>query len=202
MTGPKNTYVESASARLPVPDPTELTTQALLREIGALKELFDTRFSAIHETIRLIQVSVDHRGEAVRQEVGHLDTLFNEKFIRIQTQINERDIQTDKASRDVKSAVDAAFAAAKEAVGEQNKSNALSITKSEAATTKQIDGIFELARTNTKASDDKFSDIKDRLTTIESHSKGVGDGLGWMIGTGGVVVGIVSIVVSVLLHFK
>lgn len=164
MSSPKSTYVETASARLPVPDPTELTTQALFREIT------------------------------------HLDSLFSERFLRIQTQINERDVQTDKASRDVKSAVDAAFAAAKEAVGEQNKSNALSINKSEAATTKQIEGIFELVRTNTKGADDKISDIKDRLTTIESHSKGVGDGLGWIIGAGGVIVAVVSVVVSILLH--
>ena len=167
--------VEAAGSRLPVPDPTALTTAALLREIAALKELSDNRLDA-------------------------LEKLMDQKFVGIKTQIDDRDIQTDKASRDVKSAVDAAFAAAKEAVGEQNKSNALSITKSEAATTKQIDLIFELIKTNTSVSDGKVADIKDRLQAIESHSKGIGDGFGWIVGLAGIIIAVVVLMTFLLKH--
>src|SRR5665213_4442028 len=63
---------------------------------------------------------------------------------RIEIQFAERDKRADQAAKDSKSAVDAAFAAAKEAVSEQNKSSALAISKSETATTKQIDSILSL----------------------------------------------------------
>jgi hypothetical protein len=98
--------------------------------------------------------------------------------------VNERftqgDVQTEKAARDVKSALDAAFAAAKEAVGEQNKSNALSIAKSEVATTKQIDQLSENLRISVKNTDDKidgiksnfddkYTDLKDRVVAMDAR---------------------------------
>ena len=182
MATPTNTYVETSTSRLPVPDPTALTTAALLREINALKELFDMRFTGMEHTIQTMQSSLDQRGIAIKTELNTLDKLFDEKLLRIQTQISERDVQTDKASRDVKSAVDAAFAAAKEAVGEQNKSNALSISKSEAAFVKQVDAIVEIVKNNTKTTDDKISDIKDRLLMIEGRSTGHGETWGYVAG--------------------
>jgi hypothetical protein len=105
--------------------------------------------------------------------VAVLKTTVNERF-------TQGDVQTEKAARDVKSAVDAAFAAAKEAVGEQNKSNALSIAKSEVATTKQIDQLSENLRINVKNTDDKidgiknnfddkYTDLKDRVVAMEAR---------------------------------
>lgn len=153
-------------------DPSALTTQSVLRENFWLRELLETRINAMDEAVRLLQqfaartpttMDVQHQTAALREVVM-------EKFEGIKTQVLERDAQTEKASRDVKSAVDAAFAAAKEAVGEQNKSNTLSIAKSEDGFTKQIDGLAEVIKTTTKGVDDKIADIKDRITVIESKT--------------------------------
>src|SRR5580658_3724506 len=60
-------------------------------------------------------------------------------FAGIQTQFIERDTRVEQTAKGSKEALDAALQAAKEAVGEQNKSNSVAIAKSEAATNKQMD---------------------------------------------------------------
>lgn len=166
----------------PDPDPTVLTTQALLREILNLKEIFETRVGAMDKAIVLLQTTSDRVPEWVEKAVGQLRELHDEKFGSIQTQFLERDTRTEQTSRDSKVAVDAALQAAKEAVGEQNKSNALAIAKSEAAFTKQIDQIGLLIQTTAKAVDDKIDDIKGRLTTIEGMKVGGQNLWGYIIG--------------------
>jgi hypothetical protein len=188
---------------LPVPDPTVLTTQQLSTAISALKELFDVRVSSIEKAMEALTSGLEERSKEIREAVKHLERLHEEKFIRIQTQILERDVQTDKASRDVKAAVDAAFAAAKEAVGEQNKSNALAIGKSETSVLKLIDGISEIIKTNDRTNADKIGDLKDRLTIIESTTKGMSaskieavqtnaTNWGFVVGGVGLVYGVVA----------
>ena len=59
----------------------------------------------------------------------------------VDTRFSERDVRAEREARDNKIAVDAAFAAAKEAVAAQNIANNESIAKSEASVTKQIDGL-------------------------------------------------------------
>lgn len=182
----------------PDPDPTVLTTAQTQREVAALKELFDTRLDAMDKAIELLQAFADKSPTtaAVGQMVESLEKLHAEKFKSIETQFDERDTRTEQMAKVSDLAVNAAFAAAKEAVGEQNKSNALSIAKSEAATAKQIDGILASITTATKTSDDKFTDIKDRLTTIESQKKGAGDMLGYVVGVGGLLVAAAAILLK------
>ena len=103
----------------------------------------------------------------------NLKTLHQEKFDSIATQFQERDTRTEQTSRDSKVAVDAALQAAKEAVGEQNKSNALAIAKSEATFTKQIDQIGVLVTSMGKGFDDKVDDIKSRLRRWNLKERGL-----------------------------
>ncbi len=156
---------------VPVPDPSILTTEQLRREIMLLREVVETRFSGMDKAISLLQAFADKSPTtaAVAQSVEALRELMLEKFNGVVTQFSERDVRAEQTSKMSDLAVNAAFAAAKEAVGEQNKSNALSIAKSEAATAKQIDGILVNIATAAKTSDDKFADIKDRLTAMESQ---------------------------------
>lgn len=191
----------------PNPDPTLLTTQALLREISGLKELLDTRLESHHDIIQTIrdvvfgkpspevlekdlqefrtfaaekfdsiQLQFKERDVRNNDETTNRIALYDEKFASIALQFRERDTRTEQSSKDSKVAVDAALQAAKEAVGEQNKSNALAIAKSEAGFTKQIDQIGLLITTTAKGTDDKIDDIKTRLTLIEGRGKGVGEG--------------------------
>lgn len=179
----------------PDPDPSTLTTAALHREIQHLKELIlsereinNTSNSARDKALVLLQAFADKSPTtaAVDQSVRELGKLTDEKFTSIDRRFQDKD-----------KAVDAAFAAAKEAVAEQNKSNALSVTKSEAAFTKQIDGINSLFGQTTKATDDKFADLKDRITTIEGRSTGHGDIWGYIIGAAGLVVALLAVVAFV-----
>ena len=167
----------------PDPDPTVLTTQALFREINQVQALLDAHMDGLEGTlsarITAIDRDVDRLQLAVEQEpantgalISTLRDLHEEKFKSIQVQFVERDTRTEQTSRDSKVAVDAALQAAKEAVGEQNKSSALAIAKSEASTTKQIDQQGLLIASSTQGLDDKIDDIKDRLTRIEGKDIG------------------------------
>lgn len=158
----------SPTSNTPVPDPTSLTTDQLRREIMALRELQESRMD----------------GER---------RLNEERFHGIETQFLERDKRTEQTTHDNKVAVDAAFAAAKEAVGEQNKSNAASITKSEAAFTKQIDQTGVLLNAVAKATDEKIEDLKTRLTTIESRKSGGVEVWGYVFGAVGILIALAAL---------
>lgn len=175
----------------PVPDPTILTTQQLVREMALLRELMETRFTeaasvnalsvkiletrleSMDKAVELLQTSSDKIPSYVDEKLNSLKEIHEEKFNSVQTQFKERDTRTEQTSKDSKVAVDAALQAAKEAVGEQNKSSALAIAKSEASTVKQIDQLGLLIQQMTKAADDKFNDVKERLTRIEGKEQGV-----------------------------
>lgn len=213
---------------VPRPDPTVLTTQQLntavesiqrdgeaLREIletriEGQKELSASRFDAMDKAISLLQVIADRQPLDVDKKIINLQTLHEEKFDSIQTQFTERDVRTEQTARDSKVAVDAALQAAKEAVGEQNKSSALAIAKSEAATTKQIDQQGLLISSATAGLNDKIEDLKERLTRLEGQDKGlktavtqqqtsnmnlvsvIGLIMGTLIGIGGIVAALVA----------
>ncbi len=187
---------------VPVPDPTVLTTQNLQREIATSREniearmdgAFDamdakisgnlsmlmTRLDGMDKAIVLLHTDTDRHVDVanaqlqklLEEKISSIIRQFDEKFHSIATQFTERDIRTEQTARDSKVAVDAALQAAKEAVGEQNKSNALAIAKSENTFTKQIDQIGVLIATLQKSIDDKIDDIKARLGNMEARQEG------------------------------
>lgn len=140
--------------------------------VGHLKDLLETRLGAMDRAIALLQSIHDRMPLMIDEKIESLRGVHEEKFLSIQTQFRERDVRTEQSSKDSKVAVDAALQAAKEAVGEQNKSSALAIAKSEASTVKQIDQMGLLITTQAKGVDDKFSDVKDRLTRMEGQDVG------------------------------
>jgi len=147
----------------PVPDPTVLTTQQLVREIAASREIIEERLDAMDIATKLNKEATDKIPCMVQKAIESLKAINDEKFTSIQIQFRERDTRTEQTRTSDKIAVDAALQAAKEAVGEQNKSNALAIAKSETAFTKQLDQIITLITTANKALDDKINDLKGRL---------------------------------------
>jgi hypothetical protein len=197
------------------PDPSILATQQVLREVGLLREVFEQRFLGMDKAIVLLQ-DQSNKFPAMRKElVDHLEALHDERFETIRAQIAAlekqsevrfdsiaqqfRDLvtRTQEKAGDVKVAVDAAFSAAKEAVGEQNKSNAASILKSESAFTKQIDQIGILVNAQAKGLDEKISDLKDRVTRFESSRRGAADLWGFIVGG----VGLVCVLATVIILF-
>ena len=186
----------------PVPDPTILTTQQLLREIASAREVIEARLDGMDKAIELLQASSDRYPDFVHQAVGRLQELHEEKFRSIEVQFKERDTRTEQTSRDSKVAVDAALSAQVKSVDAQNISNSLAISKSEAGFTKQIDQIGALIGATGKATDDKIDDIKTRLNSIEiranafeSRSTGKVEGIS---SVGVIVMGVVAAVATMV----
>ena len=178
-----------------VPDPTTLTTLQLTQRIEGLREIIETRLDGMDKAIRLLQDAADKFPARIDEKITSLREIHEEKFRSIQSQFTERDVRTEQTSRDSKVAVDAALQAAKEAVGEQNRSSALAIAKSETAVVKQIDQQGLLIQTNTSGLDGKINDLKERLTRIE----GAGLGAAGNRTAAQQLVGIVVAIIGVLL---
>jgi hypothetical protein len=142
------------------------------RAIDALKMFIDSSLGERDKAIDLFQKSTDSIHILIDEKLLALKSLHEEKFGSIQTQFRERDVRSEQSSKDSKVAVDAALQAAKEAVGEQNKSSALAIAKSETSTTKQIDQLGSLVVSQAKNVDDKITDVKERLTRMEGQGLG------------------------------
>lgn len=179
-------------------DPSQLTTRQILREVGLLEDKLVNRLVSDEKSIDKLFSQFETVTEIVDRSIVQLNAVHTEKFSSIQTQFRERDTRAEQTSKDSKTAVDAALQAAKEAVGEQNKSSALAITKSETATTKQIDQIYTLITASNKATDEKINDIKSRLDLNVGQETGVKavkeDGKSW-IAIGISLVGLLIMVV-------
>lgn len=168
------------------PDPSSLTTAQLLREINSLEKLVTQRMDGIERAVSVAHENLVRVPTDVQKEIEHLDEVTNgklatlremfevqaEKFSSVDRQFTERDVRTEQTSRDSKVAVDAALQAAKEAVGEQNKSSALAIAKSDAATTKQIDQLGTLIQSTIAGINAQIGDLKERLTRFEGEGRG------------------------------
>lgn len=196
----------------PDPDPTLLTTENLRREIANLKDLIEGRLAANDKAIELIQAATnkfrDEQGNVISDSARQLHTLIEaeieklaavttERFLGVAAQFAERDTRTDQRAGDTKLAVDAAFAAAKEATA-----------KIEAGFTKQIDAIMGIVDTKTSNLAGGIGDIKDRMTALENRTAGINsarmdsraDGSDSR-GNMALVVASAAVLVSVLFHF-
>ncbi len=189
----------------PVPDPTVLTTAALereianvkeivVRELSALKDTITTRFAGMDEAIVLLREHQEKVPSETDKAILHLRELMEEMFKSVDKQFLQRD-----------TAVASALQAAKEAVSAQNESNAVASSKMEVSFTKQIDQTAVLISSQSKGVDDKFDDIKNRVSILEG-SVGRSDKSAHVkefstqtwIGVVGIVVGAIIAVAAIL----
>lgn len=198
----------------PIPDPTILTTQQLYHELNSLRELVETRLDAMDKATELLNANMTRIPTETDKQVGHLKELHDEKFESIDKQFLERDNRVDKIAELNQKAIDAALQAAKEAVGEQNKSSATAIGKSEASMTKQLDQITNLITTTNKTLDEKINSIKTfydskiddvkkeiaglRESRSESGGKSKGGEAIWGYVVG--VIGLIAVVIGVVIN--
>lgn len=180
--GTANDPVQIQQGSRPVPDPTELTARAIVQLRTELTALWDEKFENLQKQITRIETGLDGRDEAVRREVDTLKILVDEKFKGVDIQFGGRDI-----------ALNAALSAAKSSVADQNASNSLAATKAEDSFNKRIEGISSSIVLQTKTTDDKISDLKDRITQIESASSGAGGAVNWVIAGIGVFATLIAI---------
>ena len=141
------------------------------------------RLDAIDKATDKFEANLNRVPTDVDKQVGHLKELMvetfktvEERFGGVALQFKERDTRSERESRDNKVAVDAAFAAQKEAASEQNKSNTLAIDKSEKATAETLNKQADLFKSATDALSERVDASKEisgkidtRLTTIESR---------------------------------
>ena len=153
-------------------DPTQLTTEQLLRELRHLRDTIETRLSAMDKATELSNENFTRVPTDTDKQISHLKALHAEKFTGIQLQFHERDVRSAAAEDAAKVAVNAALQAQKEAAAAQNASNATAIAKSENATLKQIDGILALLGSNNIALNDKITVINGRLDRGEGKETG------------------------------
>jgi hypothetical protein len=193
----------------PSPDPTIATNEAVARASKAQRDYIDGRFDVItarldgmDEASKVLSDNVNRTPTDIQQGLGNLKSVLLEKFKSIALQFKERDVRSERESRDNKVAVDAAFAAQKEAASEQNKSNTLAISKSEASTVETINKLSELFKTTTDALYSKIDDVKDRIAAVEvritsdesaNHSRGMALNQVW-----GYILGIIGVVAAII----
>lgn len=191
----------------PVPDPTVLTTQQLTREIAASREIveakYDTKLAAMDEATRLNKEASDKVPCLIKQEVKNLRDLHEEKFTSISVQFKERDIRAEREARDNKVAVDAAFAAQKEAAAKQDEANAKAIEKSERATTETIKTNQELSLSKIEALTSQMNDLKGRLDRGEGNAGGRQENrlqlnqiISWLVALGAIAVATISVILK------
>ena len=162
----------------PDPDPTVLTTAALLREIANLEsrimghiEGIEKSIEVAHQDLVRVPTAVDKAVDGLRQLTwGRFDTV-DVRFTGIATQFKERDTRIEQTSIDTKTRVEAALAAQEKAAGKQAD-----------AFTKQIDAL-----------DDKISDIRDRQISSEGTGKGRGDVWGYVAALAGLLIALAAI---------
>jgi hypothetical protein len=64
----------------PRPDPTLLTTAQLRQELGALREIIESRLDAMDRATELLSDTVNRTPTVIQTEISHLRELDNERF--------------------------------------------------------------------------------------------------------------------------
>jgi DNA anti-recombination protein RmuC len=131
-------------------------------------DVLTERLNGIDRATELLSATVNRVPTDVQKEITHLDSLVTERFESVATQFRERDTRSERESRDNKVAVDAAFAAQKEAAAKQDESNAKAIDKSEKGTAETIAANQNLNKATTDAQQKQLDEITRRLTIIET----------------------------------
>jgi hypothetical protein len=176
---------------VPRPDPTKLTTEAVdkatvqyRRELATLREIIETRLAGSDEDRRHLwdfvngwpgRADADHRrleAETFRKLAAEREFILAQLAI-VSSVMTEKFAAVDGQFSASKTAVEAALTAQKEAVGEQNKANDRAIAKSETAVKEQLTSLSQVADASFKAMEDKITDARDRLTVIESLTRGI-----------------------------
>ena len=227
MTEPYN--VEGPN--IPIPDPSKLTTELLRRELTNLRQIIEARLDGSDKATQLRLVTIEAMPDRIKEEVGHLETLQDAKFdnvkenlvrsneifeLRIQSssdvaaerfsaiagQFTERDTRTEQAAQESRISLDAALAAAKEAVSEQNKANALAIGKSEDATKERLDALALLMNTSVASLNDRISDVKTRLDRGEGRDTGSDASVARTFAIVGVIGSLIGIILGIAALLK
>lgn len=128
---------------------------AMDRAILSLRELLESKLVSVER-------QVEQYHDISRGRTEQLAAVMGERFTGVAAQFSERDTRTDQRAGDTKLAVDAAFAAAKEATA-----------KIEAGFTKQIDAMISIIDTKTQNLASGLGDLKERIAAMDARTAGI-----------------------------
>ena len=187
-----------APTNVPNPDPSDLTVSMVRREIESLKGILEVRINAIEKAADVFSENLNRVPTVLDREVTKVFALTAEKFVSqqvqfsgVQLQFLERDVRAKASETAAQTGLTTALAAQKEQAAAYNDANAAAVTKSEAATVKQIDSILALLASNTKAIDEKISGINGRLDRNEGGQSSSHSNLATTIAIGSVIVSVI-----------
>jgi cation transport regulator ChaB len=190
--------------RQPIPDPTILTTEQLIRTVGAERDYVDGKISVLEERLNAIDRATELLNETVNRvptetqsAVANLQAVITERFNSIDKQFAERDTRQEREARDNKVAVDAAFAAQKEAAAKQDESNQKAIDKSEEQMRETVTKLGALFESNLQALQVQLADQKGRLDRGEGASTSYAAMYIGLIAAGGLLLALGSFIYSV-----
>lgn len=174
---------DAATSPVQIVEPSTVATDsALVRALTAERDYVNgqienvrVRLDAMDEATKVLHETVTRTPTEIQLAIGHLREVINEKFESVGTQFKERDTRQEREARDNKVAVDAAFAAQKEAAAKQDESNAKAIDKSEKATAETISKLQDLVDSKVDALAATLADLKSRVDRAESNKEGIHD---------------------------
>jgi hypothetical protein len=209
-TTPRSRREDSGSDLVPRPDPTVLTTEQLRRELSNLREIIEAELRAVSARLDSMDKAADllhanltaivHPNDLTKIRdvvVGRIeksDLVGDEKFARIETQFTELDKRTGQLKTASDTAIAAAMAAAEKAVGENNRSFAAAVAKSEKNTEDSLKSLDNQFKTEIRSMTDKVNDIGSRQDKL--------DGSGAvLVGMGAAIVAVMSLLIAAYAAF-
>lgn len=180
--------------RVPAPDPTRLTTQALHRALAGLRELIEIRLEGMDKaTERLatdtaeLRRSAENNRELQREDVERqlaalreflmtkidgLETAIAQRFNTVGIQFSERDERLRLADIERQKSLDAALAAQKSDVNLQNLANTRAAEKAETAAKESISSLGELTSSSLASLGEQIRRVESRLDRGEATQVG------------------------------
>ena len=80
-------YDNRTHERRPIPDPTVLTNQLVFREIGAVREIIETKIRGLTAIVDILQREVKSRPAAIDKAVNGLRVVLDERFKSISSSV-------------------------------------------------------------------------------------------------------------------
>ncbi len=157
---------------------------AVDRAIQGLRDLIDARLQSVQHDIKAVRDIVErqhiesieqntHLRDLARSELSKMNALSEERFKHIENLFAERDKRADHLNSANKTAIEAALQAQKEAAGATSESITAALAKMETNFTRLIDQGSTLTQSFSKNTDEKISDLRDRLTAMENRTAGM-----------------------------
>jgi hypothetical protein len=150
------------------PDPTSATQEALLRagisERDYVKgeiRILEQRLNGMDRATELLSATVNRTPTIIQSEIAHLRERMDIQVDGIQRQFVEANSSRERQSLDSRAALDAAFAAQKEAAA-----------KAERSTAETIGTNADLFRASVGGLEVQLNDLKERVVKLEATRQG------------------------------